>query len=184
MTLLDGIFIVFTLVSALLAMVRGFSREVLSIASWIIAGIVAWIAYPFLSPYLLEPLGRQIYADLAAAAIIFLIVLIIVTIITMRIADFIIDSRAGALDRTLGFIYGVARGVVVLAVALLFFQWLVAGNPPEWVANAKCRAILDPVGEEIASLLPEDPERDLFDRFLDDEDDTEAQPGDEDATQN
>ena len=170
MTLLDGIFIVFTLVSALLALVRGFSREVLSIASWIIAGLIAWIAYPFLSPILVEPLGKPIYADLAAAAIIFLIALIIVTVITMRIADFIIDSRVGPLDRTLGFLYGAARGVVVMAVALLFFQWLVAGNPPEWVANAKSRAILDPVGEEIAALLPEDPEADLFDRFLNDDD--------------
>ncbi|WP_114390363.1 CvpA family protein [Notoacmeibacter marinus] len=183
MTLLDGIFIVFTLVSALLAMVRGFSREVLSIVSWLVAGLAAWIAYPLLSPYLVEPLGKQLYADLAAAAIIFLIVLVIVTVITMRIADFIIDSRAGALDRTLGFIYGAARGVVVAAVALLFFQWLVAGNPPEWVVNAKSRAILDPVGEEIAALLPEDPERDLFNRFLND-DEADPAPADGETSGN
>lgn len=184
MTLLDGIFIVFTLVSALLAMVRGFSREVLSIASWVIAGLGAWIAYPFLSPYLVEPLGRQLYADLAAAAIIFLIVLTIVTVITMRIADFIIDSRIGALDRTLGFIYGVARGVVVMAVGLLFFQWLQAGDQYEWIENAKCRAILDPVGKEIAALLPEDPERDLFDRFLGGADEETTAPAEGEAPAN
>ena len=63
---------------------------------------------------------------IGSAAVIFLITLIVVSYITMRIADFIIDSRVGALDRTLGFVFGAARGILLLVVALLFFNWLVA----------------------------------------------------------
>ena len=47
----------------------------------------------------------------------------------MRIADFIIDSRIGALDRTLGFLFGAARGILLVVVAMLFFNWLVPAEP-------------------------------------------------------
>src|SRR6185312_767384 len=135
-TLLDGILVGFTLVSAMLAMVRGFSREILSIASWIAAAAAAYFFYPMVLPYLQSHIDNEKLAMGAAAGVVFIIALIVVTVITMKIADFIIDSRVGALDRTLGFLYGAARGILVMAVALLFFNWLVGTNPPGWVAHA------------------------------------------------
>ena len=51
-TILDGVLIAFTLVSAILAMVRGFSREILSIASWVAAGAAAYFFYPLVTPFL------------------------------------------------------------------------------------------------------------------------------------
>jgi membrane protein required for colicin V production len=164
-TLLDGILVGFTLVSAMLAMVRGFSREILSIASWAAAAVAAFFFYPILLPYL-EPYVDNAQVRLAVAvAIIFFLALIVVTVITMKIADFIIDSRVGALDRTLGFLYGAARGILVVAVALLFFNWLVGSNPPAWVANAKSRPLLESVGNWLQSVLPDDPENSIFDRI-------------------
>ena len=76
----------------------------------------------------------------------------------MKVADFIIDSRVGALDRALGFIYGAARGILVCAVALLFFNWLAGANTPTWIENAKSRPLLESVGAWIEKMLPEDPE--------------------------
>jgi membrane protein required for colicin V production len=76
----------------------------------------------------------------------------------MKLADWIIDSRIGALDRTLGFLYGAARGILVVAVALLFFNWLAGAKAPAWVANAKSRPLLETIGTKLESLLPEDPE--------------------------
>ena len=58
----------------------------------------------------------------AAAGVVFVVALIVVTLITMKIADFIIDSRVGALDRTLGFLYGAARGILVVAVGAAVLQ--------------------------------------------------------------
>ena len=77
----------------------------------------------------------------------FVVALIIVTLITMKIADWIIDSRIGALDRTLGFLYGAARGILVVAVGLLFFNWLVGANAPAWIAKAKSRPLLESIGD-------------------------------------
>ncbi|MEP1289774.1 MAG: CvpA family protein, partial [Nitratireductor sp.] len=119
-TLLDGILIGFTLVSAVLAMVRGFSREILSIASWAAAAAAAYFFHPLVQPYVTPYIDNAQIALAAAAAIVFFVALIVVSVITMKVADFIINSRVGALDRTLGFVYGAARGVLVIAVALLF----------------------------------------------------------------
>jgi membrane protein required for colicin V production len=164
-TLLDGILIGFTLVSALLAMVRGASREILSIASWIAAAFAAFYFYPFVLPYVRPYIDNEEVAIVAAAAVVFVVALIVVTLVTMKIADFIIDSRVGALDRTLGFLYGVARGVIVVAVALLFFDWLVGENPPAWVTEAKSRPLLESVGQWIEGFLPDDPQESIFDQI-------------------
>ena len=168
-TLLDGILIGFTLVSAMLAMVRGFSREVLSIASWVAAAAAAFFFYPILVPYLTPYISNDKVAMAASAAIVFFIALIVVTVITMKIADFIIDSRVGALDRTLGFLYGAARGILVVAVGLLFFNWLAGDNQPGWVTEAKSKPLLDTIGEKIQGILPDDPENSILDRLRPDD---------------
>jgi membrane protein required for colicin V production len=164
-TLLDGILVGFTLVSAMLAMVRGLSREILSIASWVAAAVAAYFLYPFVLPYVQPYIDNEQIAMVAAAGVVFIVALIIVTLITMKIADWIIDSRIGALDRTLGFLYGAARGVLVVAVGLLFFNWLVGANTPAWIANAKSRPLLESIGATLESFLPDDPENSILKRL-------------------
>ena len=173
-TLLDGILVGFTLVSAMLAMVRGLSREILSIASWAAAAAAAFFFYPLVLPYVQPYIDNEQIAMVAAAGVVFVIALIIVTLITMKIADWIIDSRIGALDRTLGFLYGAARGILVVAVGLLFFNWLVGANTPAWIANAKSRPLLEQIGATLESLLPDDPENSLLKRLSPSE--PEAEP--------
>ena len=56
---------------------------------------------------------------------VFLITLLVISIITVRISDMILDSRVGALDRTMGFLFGLGRGLIIMVVAFLFFAWLV-----------------------------------------------------------
>ncbi len=160
-TLLDGILLGITLVSGVLAMVRGFSREVLSVASWAAAAFAAFTFYKAAVPLVQPYVDNETLAQAAAAGAIFLVTLIIVSIITMKIADFIIDSRVGALDRTLGFLFGAARGVLLVVVAMLFFNWLAQNNQPSWVANAKSKPLLDSLGQRLVAILPEDPEATL-----------------------
>ena len=175
-TLLDGILVGFTLVSAMLAMVRGLSREVLSIASWIAAAAAAFFFYPLVLPYVQPYIDNKQIAMVAAAGVVFIIALIIVTLITMKIADWIIDSRIGALDRTLGFLYGAARGILVVAVGLLFFNWLAGERTPAWIAEAKSRPLLESIGATLEGLLPDDPENSILKRLSpgDSEPDTPA----------
>ena len=168
-TLLDGILVGFTLVSAMLAMVRGFSREILSIASWAAAAAAAFFFYPIVLPYVQPYIDNEQVAMAAAAGVVFVIALIVVTVLTMRIADFIIDSRIGALDRTLGFLYGAARGILVVAVGLLFFNWLVGANAPEWITEAKSKPLLESIGQALENMLPDDPENSILKRLSPDD---------------
>lgn len=164
-TLLDGILLGITLVSAVLAMVRGFSREVLSVASWAAAAVAAFLFYKQVTPYVKPYVDSELVAQAAAAGVVFLLTLIIVTFITMKIADFIIDSRVGALDRSLGFVFGAARGVLLVVVALSFFNWLVATNQPSWIAEAKSKPMLDSLSMKLKAMLPEDPEGTLLNKI-------------------
>ena len=147
------------LVSALLAMLRGFTREVLAIASWGAAALAALYFHPLALPYLKPYISKDTIALAAAAGIVFFVALIVVSIITVRISDMILDSKVGALDRSLGFLFGAARGLLLCAVAFIFFSWLVPDkSQPEWVKNAKMRPLLSATGDQIMALLPYDPE--------------------------
>ena len=82
-----------------------------------------------------------------------------VSILTVRISDMVLDSRVGALDRTLGFLFGLARGLVIVVVAFMFFNWLVPDrSQPEWVRSAKSKVVLAGTGQWLMSMLPDDPE--------------------------
>lgn len=168
LTILDIIVIVVVLISAVLAMVRGFVREVLSIASWAIAALSAYAFYDLVRPIVRPYFESLTVATVVSAAAVFFVALIVASYVTMKIADFVIDSRVGAIDRALGFLFGAARGVLLLVIALQFFTWLVP-QPPTWVANAQSREFLFDMGEQLVAALPEDLEA-RMQRFRGDDD--------------
>jgi membrane protein required for colicin V production len=155
---LDVILIAIMLISGFLAMVRGFTREVLSIFSWAMAAIAALYLTPKYAS-LLEPyIGNPSIAQIAFAAGVFILTLIVVSLITFRISDSVLDSRVGALDRTFGFIFGLARGFLLVAIVFILFTAL-ARDEPTWVRNAQSYAILQKTRIAIESLLPMNPEQ-------------------------
>ena len=157
---LDVILVFIMLISGFLAMLRGLTREVLSILSWAVAALATLYVFGYteyqaqVRTYIEPP----ILADATLAAGVFLVVLIVVSLITLRVSDKVLDSRVGALDRTLGFLFGLARGLVLVVIAYLFFSWLVPiGDQPTWIQNARSLPLLKGTGDAIVSLLPEDP---------------------------
>jgi membrane protein required for colicin V production len=178
-TLLDIILVGVMLISALLAMIRGFMREVLSIASWVIAAGVTLYAYSKLLPFAKTYFNNDIVAAGVVIGGTFLGTLLIVSIITVRFSDMVLDSRVGALDRTLGFLFGLGRGLVIVVVAFLFFAWLVPErSQPEWIRSAKSRVVLQGTGDWLISMLPDDPESTILKRLKKTKPD-EGEPADE-----
>ena len=157
--LLDLILLAIMLISGLLALMRGFTREVLSLVSWGLAAVAAYFAwqqrlgFDFIMPYVNND---KITLAVAAAAA-FLVVLIIVSVISVKISDSVVDSSVGAFDRTLGFIFGVGRGLVLVALAYMFYSW---SQPPDkhedWIRNAQTLPAIKTVSDMIISILPPD----------------------------
>lgn len=164
LAILDVIVIIVVLISAVLAMIRGFVREILSVASWLAAAAAAYLFYKPLLPLVQPYFESGTVATIVAAAAIFFVALIVASYVTMKISDFVIDSRVGAIDRAFGFLFGAARGVLLMVIALLFFNWLVP-NPPSWVADARSRPVLDDLGTELVAALPEDVEATIMRRL-------------------
>ncbi|MCX7325334.1 MAG: CvpA family protein [Hyphomicrobiales bacterium] len=157
LTILDLIVLGAVALSALLAAVRGFTREVLSIASWVAAAVAAWSFHPLLLPFVKQHVKQDTIALVVAIAAIFLVTLVIVSLITARISDFVLDSRIGALDRTLGLAFGAARGLLLAVVGYLLWTTLVPETrQPDWVRDAKTKPLLDSSGKTLLAMLPQD----------------------------
>jgi membrane protein required for colicin V production len=159
--ILDFILLGIMAISGLLALARGFTREVLSLAAWGLAAVSAFFAMkqkPLLdlvAPHV-DP-TKPIIAQIIVAAATFILVLIIVSVISVKISDRVVDSRVGAFDRTLGFFYGLARGLVLVAIAYLFYGWLLPVDRQEdWVRNAASLPVVRSVGNMMLSVMPPD----------------------------
>ncbi|CAH1648440.1 Colicin V production protein [Hyphomicrobiales bacterium] len=170
-TILDLVVIGVVLISALLAAVRGFTREVLAIASWVAAAAVAWVFHlqllPFVKQYIPASSAQDTIALVASIAALFLGTLIVVSIVTAKISDFVLDSRIGALDRTLGFVFGAARGLLLAVIGYLFFTALVGNEKmPVWAKDAKAKPMLEETGRSLIAMLPQDVNADFIKNLL------------------
>lgn len=156
---LDVLLVVIMLISGSLAMLRGFTREMLSIMSWALAAIAALFIYPLYRDNIRQLIQPDILADGVLITTVFVVVLIVVSLITVRMSDRVLDSRVGALDRTLGFVFGLVRGLILVVIA---YELLIAIMPPEslpgWVTEARSLPIIESTGKAIISLLPDNPE--------------------------
>ena len=157
-SILDLVVLGVVVISALLAAVRGFTREVLAIVAWVVAAAAAWYLHPAALPIAQQYIHSNTVALVAAIGGIFVITLIIVSIITVQISDLILDSRIGALDRTLGLFFGAARGFLICVIGWVFLNWLLQGKNPEWATTARSRPALESTGNNLIAMLPDNPE--------------------------
>ncbi len=178
---------VLVLISAILATARGLTREVLSLATW--AGSAAIAAYMYFNhlDFARQYIQEEIVADVATVVGSFIIALIVLHLITMRIADFVVDSKIGPLDRTLGFIFGVARGALIAVVVVVFGQWLLNTNGPggedklpSWAKDSRSLPFLQDMGERLITALPDDVEQQVT-QLLQRGGDAEESPADQSA---
>jgi len=157
---------ILVLISAILATARGLTREVLSLATWAGSAAIAvwmWQYHPEIARgYIRE----EIVADIATIIVSFILSLIALHLITMRIADFVVDSKIGPLDRTLGFVFGGLRGVLIAVVVVVLGQWLQWGGLGQFVQGSRTIPPLASLGDGLVRVLPDDLERSVS-GFLD-----------------
>lgn len=145
---------VLVLISAILATARGLTREVLSLATWAGSAAIAIYMWQYHPDIARQYIAEQVVADIATVVVTFIVALIILHLLTMRIADFVVDSRVGPIDRTLGFVFGVLRGLLIGIVITIFGTWLLGNNLPPWAKDSQTLPHLTNMGNTLISMLP------------------------------
>ena len=155
--IVDGAVAALLLLSGVFAMMRGLVHDVLGVLGWIGAAAAALYLYPLAAPLLSGVLGEPWMQAAAAAFVIFLVALILLSLIARWLAALVRASALGAIDRVLGFAFGIARGAVLVLAAYIAAGWLLpAAQCPAWLAGARTLDAAEPLSDYAFSLLPRD----------------------------
>lgn len=161
-TIIDGVVALVIVLSALLAYSRGLVREALAIAGWIVAGIVAFIFAPQLEPLVKEiPVLGDFIADscelsmIAAFAIIFAVALIIAALIVPLFSSLVQRSALGGIDQGLGFLFGVLRGILLVAIAYFVYDTVVTSQEIAMVDDSRSARVFQRMTGRIEDGNPE-----------------------------
>ncbi len=155
MNMLDLAIVAIVLVSLLVGLVRGFVREVLSLAAWIVA---LWAAYGYArlgGTYLVDYIDQPPVRVVAAFAIIFVVVLIVASFLGYLLCRLFSVGGLDGLDRSLGMLFGIGRGVLVVAILILVAIFMDM-TPQPWWQKSLLASYFDPVVELLRSLMPPD----------------------------
>ena len=149
--------IVVLLISAFLAYVRGLVHEVLSVAGWVGGGLITIYAFPFAQPLARDLISIELAADLAAGIAVFVISLAILSILTSAISKRVQNSTLNALDRSLGFLFGLARGGILVCLLYMAIKWMMPiVDQPAWLRSARTMPLIEIGAQQLRALIPEE----------------------------
>ena len=154
MNSVDIAVIVVLLVSGLFALMRGFVYEVLATSGWIVAFLAAIWGTPYIRPWLASYVSNPTLVTFGGGFVIFLIVLEISSFITHSVSRQVKKSAISAVDRSLGFAFGLVRGLVLASLCYMVVDMLMAPEQPEILANARTKPVLAAGSRLIQSLIP------------------------------
>ncbi len=162
-TYVDGIVAVVILLSAILAYSRGLVRESMAILGWVGAAILAFIFAPQAQPLVKEiPVLNDFLADscelsiIAAFAGVFAIALVIAALFTPLFSSAIQRTALGGIDQALGFLFGVLRGVILVAVAFIVYDRAIAANTIPAVDESRSARLFASVQDRVDEMIPDD----------------------------
>ena len=157
MNLLDIAVLAIVVLSALLAFSRGFVRELLSVASWVAAAFATLYLFPVARPSAHKLIAKTLIVDLGLALVIFLVALVAFSFLSGMIAKRVHQTEFKLLDRSLGFVFGAARGLVLLSLGMLLINWAYKPDErPKAILEAKSLPVLAYGADLLRTLVPDD----------------------------
>ncbi len=173
-TLIDGIAAGVIVLSAILAYSRGLVREAMAIAGWVGAAILAFIFAPTAQPLIKEiPVLNKFLADncelsiVAAFAGVFALGLIIAALFTPLFSSVVQRSALGGVDQGLGFLFGVARGVLLIAVAFFVYDKASLTNSVKMIDDSRSAKVYASFQDKISASVPDDVPNWIIGRYND-----------------
>lgn len=162
-TIIDGIVAVVIILSAILAYARGFVRESLAIMGWIGAAVLAFLFAPTVRPMVAQVPGLNKFladscelATIAGFATVFALALVLFSIITPLFSSVVQRSALGGVDQGMGFLFGVARGILLVAVAFIVYDRVMATQPVAMVENSRSAQVFERMRGQMDQQIPQD----------------------------
>ena len=157
MNWVDIIVLAVLALSALLAFARGLVREALGVAAWVVAALVAspYGLFPYVQPWMHGQFSDGSTADVVAFGAVFLVTLIVLWVVAGALSSFVQRSALGGLDRTLGLLFGLARGAAILGAVYVLAG--IALPPDQWpppLVQARSIHLLYRDAEWLADKVP------------------------------
>ncbi len=155
MTVVDIVIIAVIIISGVFAFVRGFVQETLSVVGWVGAAAATIYTFNDLNPIVLGYVENEPLAIGITIVGTFVITLVLLSLISHSIAVRVRASSVSALDRSLGLLFGLARGAVVVVAVYLALEWaLPREDQPEWLSEARLMPYAIRGGEMAKDLVP------------------------------
>lgn len=141
--------------SILIAIARGFTTEALSLGAWVGALFVTLQGHPLLFPYITEFVQPEFMASMITYAALGILSLMLFKFVAVMVGKTIKESHIGALDRGLGILFGIARGMLVVSLLyLLTTPFYSPGNYPEWFESSKSKPLIEYGASMVNSINP------------------------------
>ena len=155
MTVFDIIVIGIIALSGVFAYSRGLVREALSIAAWVLAAFAAFYAFPYVLPLFDRFLPKGTVANVVAGTASFIVALVVLHVIARSIASRVKHSPLSTVDRTLGLLFGLARGLVLACVVYMALASFMRGGEPQprWYAESRTLPYLSVGAEKLEQLF-------------------------------
>jgi len=148
LTAADAFIVLVLLGSIIIGLLRGFVREAASLVFWVLAIWAAWKFGPTIEPHLGGLLADPNVAPWVGRIVILVLVLLVGWVVGMLLSYFTRSLGLGVMDRVLGFLFGILRGVVLVGLIVIGAE-LLHLNQEEWWSRSK----LIPYGETAGDWL-------------------------------
>ena len=161
-TIIDGVVALIIIISALLAYSRGFVRELMAIVGWVAAAVLAFVFADSVTPLVKEiPMVGKFIGDsceltiISAFAAVFALALVIVSLFTPLFSALIQRSALGGLDQGIGFMFGVLRGILLVAIAFFVYDTVITSQDIDVVDNSRSAKVFSKMTGQIGERDPE-----------------------------
>lgn len=161
-TIVDAVVAGVIVVSAILAYSRGLVRELMAIVGWIAAAILAYIFAPQAEPLVKEIpyVGDFLRSScelsiIAAFSAVFALALIVVSLFTPLFSTVVQRSALGGVDQGLGFAFGALRGILLVAVALVVYDRVVATGGIPMVDDSRTVRVFSGLQTDLDNWVPQ-----------------------------
>lgn len=162
-TIIDAVVAGVIILSAILAWSRGFVRESLAILGWIAAAVLAFLFAAAVRPMIaqLPVLDRFLgdsceLATIAGFAVVFALALVVFSIVTPLFSSVVQRSALGGVDQGMGFLFGVARGILLVAIAFIVYDRVMTSQQVAMVENSRSAQVFERMRGQMDEQIPDD----------------------------